>query len=199
MKTIVNIRGTNGSGKTTVVRAIMNRWPTTVVETVETTRSVRPRVYKTETPAGPVFIFGSYEAECGGCDTIKHCANDLPILIRKYAEKGNVLFEGLLISGFYSTIGESLAEQERSGKTVIFAFMDTPVEVCISRTERRRALRGETKPLNSKNLIEKHKAIETVKRRITSLGHTVIDVNHEHAINEVVNLFGITYAIKLRK
>src|SRR5262252_9423192 len=82
---IVNIRGTSGSGKTTIVRGLMAKGlpydlPIEIISYTQTdrktkitkviTQAVMPG-YRLEIPDMPdTYILGSYENVCGGCDGI---------------------------------------------------------------------------------------------------------------------------------
>lgn len=197
--TVVNVRGTNGSGKTTAVRAILKRWPVTIAEVTHRARGDRPLVYCVHTPSGPMFMFGSYETDCGGCDTISDYKTIVPALLDKYAPKGNILFEGYLLSGAYGAVGEAMKKTEEAEHTVIFAFLDTPSDVCIKRVEARRAVRGVEKPFNPVNLLGKYGAIESVHRRALEMGHRCEVINYQQAPQQIMKLFGVEYAIRLRR
>ena len=195
---IVNLRGTSGSGKTTAVRNILRRWPTTPAELAPNRRKETPLVYKTKIPGKlPLFVFGSYENVCGGCDGISDYAEVVPALLQKYSPLGHILFEGMLISGSYGKIGLALAEQERKGCEVYFSVLDTPLEVCIKRVQARRDARGDTRPYNPKNLIDKHKSSERILLKIAGeYHHNTSHIDHTHPATDVMKLFGVPYAIK---
>src|SRR5690554_107408 len=135
--TIVNIRGTHGSGKSTVVREIIKMYDGTFESINE---KGRPNNYCVKLPGTKktLYVIGSYETACGGCDGIQPYADIWP-RVEKFAALGHVLFEGALVSSSYGNIGRS---SEAYGDQFIFAFMDTPLNTCINRIVERRLARG---------------------------------------------------------
>lgn len=151
---IINIRGTSGSGKTTVVRGIMDKGVVTPLDS-----KPKPHGYRVTIPSLdlPVMVVGSYENTCGGTDGIK-TQDEICDRIRRFAQDGHVLVEGLLMSktfGRYAALDRELAS---TGHHFIWAFLDTPLDVCLARVEARRETRRlgkavvpEYKPLNPAN------------------------------------------------
>ncbi len=133
----------------------------------------------------PVFILGPYNTDCGGCDRILPF-DLIPPLIEKYAAKGHVIFEGLLISTFYGCIGDLM---EKWGKESVFLFLDTPLEECIQRVNSRRYKRGDTRNFNPKLLTDKYNTILKVKEKIdrTGLMRTGM-ISSENAIPTIMGL-----------
>src|SRR5262249_15014544 len=100
---LVNLRGTSGSGKSTVVRKLMAQCMRKPIYDMFGLR--QPEAYKLTLPQ-PAFVIGPYTKRpnlCGGCDRILPFAL-VPQLIEKYAQHGHVVFEGLLIATCYGVI-----------------------------------------------------------------------------------------------
>lgn len=141
---IVNIRGCNGSGKTTIVRRFLEKL------------SVQPLGGKPGRPAGyqvdaspwginaPVFVVGSYENACGGADGI-NTQEEIAERVTKAHPMGHVLVEGLLMSKS-SDKGHVAPILKEHG--AIFAFLDTPWDVCLERVLNRRKEAGNEKPFD---------------------------------------------------
>lgn len=194
MSTVLNLRGTSGAGKSTVVHTLLALYPHEVVEHFGA-RGDRPLVYKLKLPNGrkPLFVIGPYRTQCGGCDAITGYQFVLPPLLAKYAGQGNVLFEGLLISGGYGTVGQALGALRDAGHRVVFALLDTPLEVCLERIQSRRAAKGNHEPLNPKNTEQKYKAAHGSQLKIASeYGHETLMVKHKQAVRTVLGVFGLT-------
>ena len=142
---IVNIRGCNGSGKTTIVRRFLERLPIEPLGGV----AGRPAGYRVDAmPWGlslPVYVVGSYENTCGGTDGIKTQEEIADRVRRAHNAGGHVLVEGLLMSK--SSDGGTTAPALRE-MGAIFAFLDTPWPVCLERVLARRAAAGNTKPFD---------------------------------------------------
>lgn len=189
---IVNIRGTHGSGKSTVVKKIMEKYGAAVVEHEQKTRSTRPLVYKVIMPGDPLkwlFVIGPYTSACGGCDAIQPYDRIWP-LVDKYGALGyHVLFEGALVSSSYGNIGRS---SEAYGDNFVFAFMDTPLDVCLERIVARRAAKGNFKPLDPTNTEFKFHAVNSSRAKIIDVHkRRVVDINHQHPVKDVLKLFGV--------
>jgi len=146
---IINLRGTNGSGKTTVVRGLMKR----ADAVYPIGKTLKPDGYVIQLPELEDFVLavGSYENTCGGCDQVG-TAEEVCSRIRKYAQQGHVVFEGYLATRTYGRYRDLDREHTKLGIPFIWAFLDTPVEICVTRVQGRRLERGNTKPLNTFNL-----------------------------------------------
>lgn len=192
----VNLRGTSGAGKSTVAHTLLARNPFTVVEWWEGARSRKPLVYRVDASFElsldrPLFLFGSYHTQCGGCDGIQDYQNVVPRLLDQYGGQGHALFEGLLLSGGFGSVGRGMvAAAKRYRATPIWALLDTPLEVSLARIEQRRASRGVTEPLNPKNTQQKYDAAHKAHAKMLSEGHRSVLINHKRPYSSVVQLFG---------
>jgi hypothetical protein len=164
---IVNLRGTSGSGKTTAVRALLRR--------AEGTQAIYGAHFGFRMPeaqtlrlAGikqPVFLIGPYGSDgCDGCDRIQPYAL-IPPLIEKYAARGHVVFEGLLISSCRGVIGEIL---ERYEQNAVMLFLDTSLETCLQRIEARSGKPRDARLI--KNVSGKYRSIERIEARVRDEG-----------------------------
>src|SRR5678815_5091805 len=95
MSLVVNIRGTSGSGKSTIVRGIMAKGATVI----PIGEDRKPDGYIITGPLfkRPVYVVGPYTTACGGCDQIT-TQDEICDRIRAYSTLGDVLVEGLLMS-----------------------------------------------------------------------------------------------------
>lgn len=178
---VINLRGTSGSGKTTIVRSVLRNgnWEKWVEDS-----KVMGYYNKTLNWA----VVGSYENTCGGCDCIK-TQDETERRINTLLSCGyNVLFEGLLISTITS-------RWEKFAKTVdanvLFYYIDTPIEECIERVKHRRLAAGNTKPFNTDNTVNRVKAIETTKQKLTAAGCYCLTGSQEVIIKNLYDWFGI--------
>lgn len=179
--TVVNLRGTSGSGKTTIVRNVLNKghW-----EKWAEDKKVLG-YYNNDLMWA---VVGSYENICGGCDGIK-TQDETETRIKTLLSCGyNVLFEGLLVSTITS-------RWEKFAKTVdanvLFYYIDTPIEECIERVKQRRIAAGNTKPFNIENTVNRVKAIETTKQKLTAAGCYCLTDSQETIIKNLYDWFGI--------
>lgn len=172
--TVIKIGGTSGSGKSTLVRGIFD-----ITKQVDSYVSKRGKIIAYERLYGktPVYILGSYVNACGGMDGISD-KNERLALINEYKKKrGITIFEGLIIGGTYGEVGK-LSEEEMG--EWLYAFMDTPYEVCVERVLARRKLAGNDKPFDpKKTLFGKIRACQSVALRAKAAGHPVHLVDHK--------------------
>lgn len=150
---IINIRGTHGSGKSTIVRHFLTAYSH---QEIRPEGSKKIEGYECSSPFGKLFIVGSYATACGGCDAIQPYNLIWPRIV-SYATWGHVLFEGALVSSSYGNIGRA---SEEYGNRFVFAFLNTPMSVCLERIKQRREAKGNLKPLDPKNTQVKYDNIQ---------------------------------------
>ena len=163
---IISVRGTNGSGKSTVVRQLIGVGKGRPIYGV--LGPSRPEAYKLKIRGiwEPVYVLGPYLTETGGCDSVQPFQLILDLL-EKYSMRGHIVFEGMMISDTYGRIGLFL---EPWGKEAVFAFLPTSLEECIKRVEKRRLDRGNLKPLNPKNTSSRYESVQRVRDKIEAAG-----------------------------
>lgn len=148
---IISIRGTNGSGKSTIVRDLMSR--------AQSCRPLfgvlgvrKPEAYRLGWPElATTHVLGPYvtPSSCG-LDSITNY--DLqPALLRKYAPLGHVVFEGLISGKLWGRVGAVL-EELAPEQGVALLYLDTPVDECVRRVVERRRQAGDARTFNEKNL-----------------------------------------------
>jgi thymidylate kinase len=148
---VINVRGTSGSGKTTVMRYIMEK----AVRIEKFGPEKKPDGYQLVLGSGrALYLVGSYENVCGGCDAIP-TQDEICNRVRHWAHEGDVLLEGLLMSHVFSRYAALAMELQRQDVPSIFGFLDTPLDVCLERVNARRAARGVTEPVNPENTSDK--------------------------------------------
>lgn len=180
---IISIRGTHGSGKSTVMRDLIALGGGTPLMGA---LKKKPEAYQLSLPGvhAPVFIIGPYETACGGCDAIQ--PYDLILdLLRKYSSQGHVLFEGALVSSSFGRIGQLMAQ---CGEQAVFAFLSTPTEECLRRVAQRRLARGDSRPLNPANTLGKARSIESSKKTIATKKVRMVTLDYLCPVEEIVAL-----------
>jgi predicted kinase len=165
----VNVRGTSGSGKSTLVRAFMGD-----ARVAHTNAEGKIEGYV----SGGVYVVGKYETPCGGCDAVP-TQDEVGRRVRQARERGyHVLFEGLLISGLF---GERYRDLATACAPFLFAYLDTPLEVCLERVQARRAARGDTRPFNPHNTILKYHDVLRTRRKIEDAGFQTVTLSGDVA------------------
>lgn len=137
---IVNIRGCNGSGKSTIPMSMMKVDPEFEV--------VKLGVGKTGKPCNPALMIfhklgwialGTYFNKTGGMDTYKSNADTVMALmyaLRNYPEY-DIVMEGVIASTIKSTYAEIFRELEEDGQQVLIMAFVPPLEVCLKRIQER--------------------------------------------------------------
>ena len=181
---IISLRGTHSSGKTTVVKNLLKGLKTKPIYGVLGPR--RPEAYEVQRKKGkPLFVLGPYYGvPTSGADCITVGGLDiLTGLIEKYRVRGNVLFEGILVSCTYGSVGEYLALHKDE---VVVAFLDTPLEVCLKGLATRQAVasrQGKT----DKHLKEHFKRILRVRERMIGFGFRTETVSRDTAADQILS------------
>lgn len=184
MNQIVNIRGCNGSGKTTIVRRFLDKLPSHALGG----KPSKPAGYQVDASAWgimtPVFIVGSYENTCGGTDGISTQEEIAERTVKAYGY-GHVLVEGLLMSK--SSAGGHVAPILKE-HGAIFGFLDTPWDVCLERVLSRREAAGNEKVFDPEKTMRTaytqcHRSAELLTE---AGGYDVRWIDYQNPISEVV-------------
>lgn len=177
---IINLRGTHGSGKSTVVKQLMGRYK---AEPLIAKNEKKPQGYYMKTPFGDIRVVGSYETACGGCDAIQPYDLIWP-RVANYAKVGHVIFEGALISSCLGAIYEASKQYE----DFVYAYLDTPLEVCLTRIKQRRAAKGNAKPLDPKNTKSKYDGILKQIDKVREAGSRVIILDYRKPVTQLLGI-----------
>lgn len=145
MRVLVNIRGCNGAGKSTIPMSMMNdpdMWVHTIVDDTGKKLSAI-----TVFPTYGWVALGTYFNKTGGMDTLKNSEITrltLQVALKEFQDF-NILMEGIMASTIRSTYVDLFHEVEKSWPIrVIVLNLLPPVEVAISRVYSRNG----GKPIN---------------------------------------------------
>lgn len=193
---ILNIIGTSGSGKSTLTRKIMDQYDFKVDLHIEGRKRPIGYVLSNEGNGKPLYVVGHYETACGGCDTIaKKQFDTVYELVREYAEKGHVLYEGLLLTAESNRRIE--LHKERPGELVLI-HLTTSLEQCIESIKLRRAERTGVAPEDQpekdtlrKNAKSKHVGAESSARKFAEAGGTVFHCDRDQAFATACEVLGL--------
>lgn len=192
---IVNIRGCNGSGKSWIIRRLIKESSATPIYDDPESGRLLGRVigYRGEYKGTPIYFIGSYEIMSGGADWVMKQfggLNDVCDLVRRFAGKGHVFFEGFIVSGLFQRFYD--LSQELGGIT--WCYIDTPLEVCYKRIEARNkgktAASGRIRGSSGTRHVE-HKFIETerTRQKFENMGEETVIINYRrpmHAIHQLL-------------
>lgn len=134
---LVNIRGCNGSGKSTIPISMMDDPEMYVIQKPYKGKS---KIILTVFPNYGWVALGSYFNKTGGCDAFPNKGFIKKVLVyalKKFPEY-NVIVEGIIIATTYSTYAELFKEmQESYGVQPVIYYLMPPVEICIERIKKR--------------------------------------------------------------
>lgn len=137
MRLLVNIRGTNGSGKSTIPVSMKD--DPDMYEVVKPYQG-KPKKILTVFPTYGWVALGSYNRQVGGLDQFPNKAFTEKVLryaLKKFPEY-NILMEGILAATTYSTYADLFREvQDSYGIQPVVYYLMPPVEVCIERIKER--------------------------------------------------------------
>lgn len=189
---IIFVTGTNGTGKTTLMRRVMELLPgDPEVVTIE----INGKTKKVALRWPGFTVMGSYDSACGGCDKMswKGASDDIERLIRAEADAGqHVLLEGIIITNWGLARYVGLNETYGAHQVLI----DQPLEACVnSINERRRANAEEKgrefKPVPLKNVTDAWNGSYRAAERRESAGVPVYRLSREDAFKKVRELLCI--------
>ena len=171
---IIQIRGTSGSGKSTVVKKIMQARPYLEPHYIE--KRKRPLFYLGK----GLLILGHYEIACGGCDTIGSVPQIFEVL-KTLPPYKHLIMEGLLLS-------EDVIWTVKLQNEVRSLFLTTSPQESL----RRVAIRQEGRePANPERLKEKLESrmyrIEKIRKRLIDAGSYTQRCNSDQAVKIIEN------------
>lgn len=187
MAKIVNIRGTSGSGKSTVARAFLDNYPRQELKDADGKIKGYRVDLTSEGLNNPLFILGRYTTACGGLDTINTQQEAADLAVKAWSSGGHVLMEGLLTSAA-GPKGAVPITLKPTG-SAIYAVLDTPLDTCLERVMKRREARGDTRPFNPTNTEAKYSQVFSAATLLHNDGDKVITLDHQNAFKQVLNIY----------
>ena len=174
---IINVRGTSGSGKTHLTREFMkSRHPNIVTDNAG-------KVYGYS--CNGWFVVGSYENVCGGCDTIKTQQQIIDRVAWGVSMGYHVWLEGLILSTIYGLVG---AYSEEYAERWVFAYLNTPVDVCVERVIERRRVAGNIKPFDKENTVKRHATIRRNQAIVEEKGREAVTIDYLRPLASINNI-----------
>ena len=182
---IINVRGTGGSGKSTLVRQVMARYPHVEPEFILGRK--RPIGYVCARAGFPdLYVIGSYETPTGGCDTIGTPAQAFAIVDERARQGDDVLFEGIIVQDSL----RRLIELNQAHAGVVVVFLNVPLDVCLASIATRRIERGTVKALNPRNTTNRARTVERSMAKIAAAGITNHWAGREEALAICLDVLG---------
>jgi hypothetical protein len=173
---IINIRGTSGSGKSTVMRRVMDScdWQAEYIPGRK-----RPLYYRAM--EHPFAVLGPYETPCGGGDAVGSAGQIYKevIALLTFSWCKVVLCEGLLLS--------EDVKWSRQLPDLRVLFLTTPLERCLEQIKKRRQEAGSDKPLNPTNTASRVATIERARIKLIASGIECRRCSADQAVGIVLN------------
>lgn len=175
MSVILNLRGTNGSGKTSAVKWVMSRTdPAYVTPILEPgvrrgKRRILPNRIIGYELAGRVRVVGAYETATGGCDGFSE-QQYYQDLVTDWADQGfDVIFEGVLASTVWGRWAQFDNQLTAAGHTYVWVFMNTPLEQCVQNVYKRNGGKPIKEDLvkNKWEIVQRHIARTEAEQRLS--------------------------------
>jgi hypothetical protein len=187
---IINIVGTMGAGKTTLVRKFMAQdelggaLPTFLDDDEKRQPYgyfVRSNRKDCDSPAF-VIVVGNYEHAFGGCDDIRTQREVRGRISLAHAHVDHVLFEGIAVTRGVGTYFKFLRDLAPSDH--LFAFLHPPVEVCVERVLA-------DKGFDLEGVVRHHAFVTRAIERARQFGAPYTLLNWKRALPDLNAAFGI--------
>lgn len=180
---IVNIRGCNGAGKSTVPMSMMALDPGFQVIQLGVSKTGKPCA-----PALTVFhelkwvALGTYFNKTGGMDTYGTNAETrqaLSYALENYPDY-DIVMEGVIASTIKSTYAELFKSLEAQGHQVLIMAFVPPLEVCLKRIQSRNG----GKPINEELVASKWRSVDTGVDYFRNEGLTCLRIDNSKCSKE---------------
>lgn len=168
MSIFIYVHGANGSGKTTLARAL--------IEHAGGITELKGHLTYTKSN---LILLGKYphDVASGGVDTI-HPYSNVPVLAEQICKvpKAVVFAEGMVTPGT-ATVKQLASFYDE----FLFIHLVTPIDQCIANTIKRRTARGNKKPFNPANLLNKARSARYLAGKLRREGLQVVDATYDEA------------------
>lgn len=173
---IINLRQTSASGKTTIVRRLIERVGSEPLYGMFGPK--RPEAHRLLCER-PLFALGPYPA--AGVDAVvsRFGIAGVIALLDKYAARGDVLFEALIISSMFGTVGQWL--ESRKSNTII-AVLDVTLADCLAGLAERQG----DNPKAAKTLEDHYRRTLKVAERMRDQGLRVEMLKRDGAVDTLL-------------
>jgi len=177
---IVQIRGTSGAGKSTVMKSVMEKLgefePRYFKGRKNPVWYLRPSLEGTR----PIVVLSHYESPCAGCDVLGSSRIVYEILEMLDLRKYDILCEGLMLS-------EDVKWTSKLTETITHLYyLTTDIEVCIDRIKKRREEKGNDKPLDEGNTRRRFGVIERTRTKFEFTPVHCYRVSQNQATKKIV-------------
>lgn len=176
---LVNIRGCNGAGKSTIPMMMRNADPDTFE--INWYINGREKVLATVFPSYKFLALGSYKVgvNCGGLDTFKTTQHTISALKLVWNLPYHILLEGIMASTVRQTyidlFHEVNAENSLKRDIIIYNILP-PLQVCLDRVQKRNG----GKPVKEEQIGSKWNTVDKNVKYFEDAGFTSLRVSNEN-------------------
>ena len=173
---LINIRGCNGSGKSTIPQQMIANDSNTFEVTWYPTS--RMNIAATVVPGFATIVMGKYHTKCGGLDTMKSTTMVGTLLSALWDCDYDIIMEGIIASSVYQSyvdLFNSCIRSHSIQREVIIYNIVTPLDVCLSRI----AQRNGGKPIKDKYVMSKRNTVVNNSGKFVRDGFRSISVSNE--------------------
>lgn len=187
---LLNIKGTSGSGKTTIVYRLLSQYTHRTPYFIPGRRMPLGYVFETK-GRRPLAVIGHYDAGsagCGGLDSVPTYAAMVEMMKLFWDLGYHVLGEGLLASGDNK---QTRALHRMTGGQIRVIGLTTSLAQCLAAINaRRRAKNVDAEDVDPANTISKMKAVPATLARCREAGIQVKEADREEAWIWTAKIFG---------
>lgn len=184
---LVNIRGCNGAGKSTVPMSMLQTDP----DTFEVTWKYdgKERIVATVFPKYQFLAVGKYQTKCGGLDSFKSTQEMKDAVDVLWDCNYHVLMEGVLAStvrGTYINLFQDMVQRHSTQRQVVIFNIIPDLETCLERIQRRNG----GKPIKSELVENKRKTVQRNHQHFLSAGlRSLVVDNADVALENTLSWF----------
>jgi hypothetical protein len=136
-----------------------------------------------------IFLAGSYEQDCGGCDTIKDVELIFTTLLTQVRAKRDIVFEGLFVLNHMR--GIEFAKKVVPQTTLDIIHLVTTLEQCQASINERRARQGKAPWTRWRNVENSIVRARNFASKLEAEGATVHHVGRDEAAQKLADLLGL--------
>lgn len=175
---MLNIRGTNGSGKSTIPIQMLKRDEYTYLLTWKYNRKIKS--FATVFPSFNCVAMGTYFNKTGGLDTYKNNTMTRIALELLWNLPFHIIMEGIIASTLRKTYVDLFSDfSQRKGlvrRTVAVVSIMPSIETCVNRVN----LRNKGKSVKEELIAKKWKIVERNARVFEELGFKSLKLDNTH-------------------
>ena len=175
---LINIRGCNGAGKSTVPMRMQETDPNTFEVTWMS--EGKCRVIATVFPQYQFIALGHYHAKTGGLDTLKSTQEVKDAVEILWDTKWNILLEGILASTVRQTYIDLFSKKRTFQREIIIFNILPPIETCLQRIQQRNG----GKSIKDQLVKDKWNTVEKNVEYFLTAGFTTLTVDNTNIRRE---------------